>query len=64
MFEDWSWILNRTMQQQARLARWLQGPKRVIVIEVGAGTAISAMRRKGKSLHTRLVRINLQEAEV
>lgn len=52
------------MKQKARLARWLQVSKRPVVIEIGAGTAISAVRLKGESLHARLVRINPREAEV
>ena len=64
MFDDWTWIPKRTELQQFWLARWLQIPKRPLVIEIGAGTAISAVRRKGKSLPTRVIRINLREAEV
>jgi NAD-dependent SIR2 family protein deacetylase len=64
MFEDWTWIPERMQLQQARLARWLQAAKRPVVIEIGAGTAIPAVRRKGESLCARLIRINLREAEV
>ncbi|WP_344764560.1 SIR2 family NAD-dependent protein deacylase [Actimicrobium antarcticum] len=64
MFDDWTWLPERTELQQRRMAHWLQMMARLVVIEIGAGTAIPSARRKGESQHARLIRINLREAEV
>lgn len=69
MFGDWGWDGSRTRQQNARLERWIAERKgqRVVVVECGAGTAISSVRdfdedRVGEG--ATLVRINVREAHV
>lgn len=40
MFGDWGWVPTRYDVQESRLARWLDGVRRPVVIEIGAGTAV------------------------
>jgi len=44
MFGDSGWSERRTRQQQLRLQRWLQDAGRLVVVELGAGTAIPTVR--------------------
>jgi len=64
MFGDWGWIERRTAQQQARLDTWRRGVKKLVVIELGAGTHIPTIRWFGETLGVPLIRINPTEAEV
>lgn len=70
MFGDMTWNDQRTMEQEARLSSWLElaQSQRVVVIEMGAGTAIPSVRRLGENLvrnhpQATLIRINPREAE-
>lgn len=72
MFGDWSWLPHRTDAQQQRLAHWLdeltQSPTRLVVIELGAGSAIPTVRHTSERVFERvggrLIRINPREADV
>jgi NAD-dependent SIR2 family protein deacetylase len=68
MFGDGSWVDRRTVAQEARLQRWLDGATRIVVIEIGAGTAIPSVRDFSHQLliehGARLVRINPAEPAV
>ena len=68
MFNDWDWLEARTAAQHAHQQRWLQGVRRPVVIELGAGTAIPSVRHfSHRILHAhggRLIRINPRECEV
>lgn len=44
MFGDWGWAGGRYDAQQQRLMRWLLQVERPVVIEIGAGTAVPAVR--------------------
>jgi NAD-dependent SIR2 family protein deacetylase len=68
MFGDGEWIGSRSAEQSHRLEQWLREAQNVVVIELGAGTAVPSVRyfserlvRSGKG---RLVRINPREPEV
>jgi NAD-dependent SIR2 family protein deacetylase len=66
MFGDWGWDHQRTQDQENRFDRFLTSVQldRVVVIEVGAGTAIPSVRMMGSSLSAQgasLVRINPRE---
>jgi NAD-dependent SIR2 family protein deacetylase len=68
MFGDGRWQARRTEVQQGRFDDWLAqvGSRRLVVIELGAGTSIPSVRRIGESLLTQgamLVRINPREAQ-
>jgi NAD-dependent SIR2 family protein deacetylase len=72
MFGDGSWISHRSHEQQKRFAQWLQPLQqksvRLVVIELGAGTAIPTVRQTSERLVERfggrLIRINLREPYV
>ena len=69
MFGDGSWNDARTNAQERRYNRWLNEHKnsRLVVIEMGAGTAIPTVRNHGEFLASRLkaclIRINPRETE-
>jgi NAD-dependent SIR2 family protein deacetylase len=71
MFGDWSWLPERTHQQEQRLQQFLDehGDKRIVVIEMGAGTAIPTIRATSERLGWRhtgatVIRINIREPEI
>ena len=68
MFGDAAWLSARTDAQEDRLARWLQGVSRLVVVEIGAGTAVPSVRRFSQSASAApvasLVRINPREPAV
>ena len=68
MFGDGAWVGRRTEEQQARLHRWLDSATRIVVVEIGAGTAIPSVRDFSHELlarhGARLVRINPAEPAV
>jgi len=57
MFDDWSWISQRTDKQQERLARWLddlmKGSAKLAAIELGAGSTIPTVLRAGAGTNRR-----------
>lgn len=68
MFGDASWQETRSLQQEATLRNWVDGVQRLVVVEVGAGTAIPSVRHFTHRLianhGARLVRINPREPSV
>ncbi len=67
MFDDSGWVSDRTDMQWARYRRWIndlkEQRKRLLILEVGAGTAIPTIRRMTEDLFrcmpkATLVRIN------
>jgi len=72
MFGDWSWIDNRTEEQQARFGTWLDQLERysakLAVVELGAGSAIPTVRYTSEQVMRkaggRLIRINPRECDV
>lgn len=64
MFNDGAWVDAVRREQQPRFDRWLEGVrgKSLVILEIGAGTAVPTIRRLGERLaqraRTRLVRIN------
>ncbi|NMM35997.1 MAG: NAD-dependent deacetylase [Glaciimonas sp.] len=64
MFNDSEWVPDRTDVQENRFDAWLRTTKRPLVLELGAGTNISSVRSKGKSLKAPLIRINPSEPGV
>jgi hypothetical protein len=72
MFDDWSWLGQRTDAQEQQFVAWLdglrQGAANLAVIELGAGSAIATVRRASEqvrqSLGGKLIRINPREADV
>jgi NAD-dependent SIR2 family protein deacetylase len=64
MFGDSGWLERRTQLQQTQLDKWRRAVKKLVVIELGAGTAIPTVRWFGEMLGVPLIRINPTEAEV
>jgi hypothetical protein len=70
MFGDYSWLSDRTRGQEMRFERFLSQHqnKPIVVIEMGAGTAIPTIRymseRIGNQCHATVIRINPREAQI
>jgi len=70
MFGDWSWNGDRTTKQEDSFYQWLKSirkaKKELLIIEIGAGTAIPTIRQEGEHIAKRynrakLIRINPRE---
>ncbi|WP_242540234.1 SIR2 family NAD-dependent protein deacylase [Trinickia mobilis] len=64
MFWDAEWLSSRADAQQARLERWLASVTRLVVVELGAGTALSTVRRFSTRHGPRVIRINPREPQI
>lgn len=68
MFDDRSWLAHRTQVQIQRLGHWLQSAERMVVIEIGAGTAIATARTFTHQMafehRAPVIRINPDEAAI
>jgi len=72
MFGDSTWIGRRSSEQQRRYRKWLTtfNPKtKLVVIEVGAGTAIPTVRQESQKRvlecdNATLIRINIRDTQV
>lgn len=72
MFGDWNWQHQRSEAQRRREDRWLDSidtnQARVVIVEVGAGTAIPSVRHFShlisKEYSARIIRINPRELQV
>lgn len=70
MFGDWAWLPERSSAQQERLESWLDrvGESGLVIVEIGAGTAVPTVRmlseRTAARLHATLIRINPREPQV
>jgi NAD-dependent SIR2 family protein deacetylase len=72
MFGDWNWLVQRSQEQRQRETRWLESlsdnQARVVVIEIGAGTAIPSVRhfshRISHDYGARIIRVNLRDSQV
>jgi NAD-dependent SIR2 family protein deacetylase len=64
MFGDGAWVDTRTEAQYARFEAWLARPRRLAVIELGAGTDVPSVRRMCEDRNAPLVRVNPREPEV
>ena len=69
MFGDWGWIPDRTQAQRQRLDHFLETEreKRLLVIELGAGTGVPTIRLLSESLGTgnaRVIRVNPREPQI
>lgn len=69
MFGDWKWQRNRNRRQLSQFNRWLDALKessaRLVIIELGAGTAIPTVRHTSETITRQtggtLIRINVRE---
>lgn len=63
MFGDGEWIDHRLRVQFAQLQAWRNKLERLLVIEIGAGTAIPSVRHFGERQGAPIIRINPDEAK-
>ena len=61
MFDDMKWQSYRQDQQRQRLEQWMKSFRRIMVIEIGAGTAVPTVRYFSEQFSPRLIRINPRE---
>ena len=70
MFSDWAWIPQRSAEQEQRMQEWLDelGNKKLVIIEIGAGSAVPTVRVMSERLvsirNADLIRINPRESGV
>lgn len=73
MFGDYSWNSDRTMSQELAYEKWLltliTKHQSLVVIEIGAGTAIPTVRFEGEDIvkkykNSKLIRINPREYDI
>ena len=68
MFGDWKWNPKRTINQETRYEKWKRENKgkKLLVIELGAGTVISTVRSESENIakyyNGKLLRINPRES--
>jgi len=62
MFEDWDWNRMCADRQRSALRDWENQTKTTVVIELGAGTDISSIRRISESQGRPVIRINRRDA--
>jgi NAD-dependent SIR2 family protein deacetylase len=64
MFGDRGWVERRSALQVQHLTQWLAQVRNLLVIEIGAGTAIPSVRHFSETCGGRLIRINPNEPEL
>ncbi len=70
MFGDFGWLPERTSAQEQRFADWVArlGDAPLVILEIGAGTAVPTVRMTSEQLARRpgatLIRINIREPQV
>ena len=64
MFGDWDWDESRARGQLANLQAWIDKVTRLVVIELGAGTAVATVRAFSERLNYPLIRINPTDCDV
>lgn len=64
MFNDWNWNDRRMVRQRQGLEDWLKKVERLLVIELGAGSAIPSVRMMGARTKAPIIRINPREFSV
>lgn len=68
MFGDVEWVMDRSAEQVRAHRQWLREHRgHVVVVEIGAGTAIPTVRREAEAASAAtgaLVRINLRDPDV
>jgi hypothetical protein len=67
MFDDYNWQPERSEIQEDRFQDWkdnlLNTGQKLLVIEIGAGTAIPSVRYASESMNTEVIRINPRESQ-
>lgn len=61
MFNDWDWNDYAVRRRRLRFEQWLLSVEQLVVIELGAGTAIPTVRDMGERVRSPIIRINPRE---
>jgi NAD-dependent SIR2 family protein deacetylase len=64
MFNDSHWVEDRTNQQIRHLETWIEQCQKLVAVEVGAGRAITTVRRFGEHYADRLICINPRDFKI
>lgn len=67
MFGDWGWVPHRSQAQLDELTAWRRSVRNLVVLEIGAGTAVPTVRRQAElasAANGSLIRINVREPDV
>jgi NAD-dependent SIR2 family protein deacetylase len=64
MFNDWAWLEERTERQEAQLKAWVANVRRLVVVELGAGSSIPTVRNMSERHGPRIIRINPDESSI
>lgn len=64
MFNDFAWVRRRAEQQRTAFSQWRARTDRMVIVELGAGTAVPSIRLMGESLGRPLIRVNPRESDV
>ena len=64
MFWDHAWLEERTERQITRMRAWMEAVECLVVVEIGAGTALPTIRRFSERHAPRVVRINTREPQI
>jgi hypothetical protein len=64
MFGDGAWLEHRSREQETHLEQWLNKVNRLVILEIGAGTAIPSVRHFSEFQEGFLIRINPREPEL
>ena len=62
MFNDFFWLNHRSSNQRERYHEFLANAGKLVIIEIGAGTAIPTVRRQAENINAPLIRINIRES--
>ena len=56
MFNDWSWLSNRTDEQEDRMNTWLHSIRgnKILIIEIGSSNYVPTVRAQGKYIIERI----------
>lgn len=65
MFGDWQWLDRRTREQQARFNTWYHGAgRKLVTLEIGAGTRVATVRMFSEAIGSRIIRLNPQHEPI
>ncbi|MET9230952.1 Sir2 family NAD-dependent protein deacetylase [Lentzea sp. NPDC003310] len=67
MFGDWGWVPHRSQRQLDELNEWRRAQRNLVVVEIGAGTAVPTVRRQAElasAASGALIRINVREPAI
>jgi NAD-dependent SIR2 family protein deacetylase len=64
MFDDMGWISDQSEAQRQNFDAWHKHSKKIVIIEIGAGRAVSTIRNFGESSGYQVIRINPKDHQV